>query len=257
MVIGIHRTEAIGDIIMLSGVIKHFKSKGYRVLFSSKYKNINWSNFLEVDYYTDDKGLVQQASDEFYDFDMCYEAMPSVPAWEAYSLMVGIPVAKPDKKEFVSIELSDVKDSIVIHAGVSNDARTLPRKVWDEVVKGLGGYKVICIGKGVDYQLDVPCYFKESLMGIRDIIDNARLFVGMDSGLMHVAQCTNTTVVGIFNIARPSNRLWRENCHAIVPDCDCQFCLERAVTNYVKCPELKCIDNLYSDKILNKIKGVL
>ena len=257
MVIGINRTEAIGDILMLSGIIKHFKSKGYRVLFSSKYQNINWSNFLEVDYYTDDKGLVRQASDEFYDFDMCYEMMPSVPVWEAYSLMVGIPITKPDRKEFISVELSDFKDAIVIHAGVSSVSRTLPREVWDEVVRGLGGHKVICLGKGVDYQLDVPCYFKESLSGIRDIIDNARLFVGMDSGLMHVAQCTDTEVIGIFNIARPENRFWRDNCHAVIPDCDCKFCLERVVTNYIKCPDLKCINDLSAEKILNKIKGVL
>ena len=116
----------------------------------------------------------------------------------------------------------------------------------------------IVVGSMDDFGLDradIDLRGKLSLKEIYAYIDKADAFIGLDSGIMHIAQGTQTPVVGIFSIASPEFRVWREaKTTAICPTSDCRFCLSRLKpTESVNCDKLDCIKSITVKDIIDGV----
>ena len=50
---------------------------------------------------------------------------------------------------------------------------------------------------------EAPCYYSAELRELASVIANCRLFIGADSGIMHLASASGIPVVGLFNVTSP------------------------------------------------------
>lgn len=106
---------------------------------------------------------------------------------------------------------------IAIHARNQRTwpSRNIPEPFWRSVVNailGKTGHCVVAVGDGDDHRFDDISTRVFSLVGKLNlhqtcgIISRAKAFVGFDSGLLHVAACTPTPIVGLFSTALPEYR---------------------------------------------------
>jgi ADP-heptose:LPS heptosyltransferase len=170
-----------------------------------------------------------------------------MPVWEAYSREAFGDADYDVTPEMFSLELDKTnlgrkiprlgqrEKAAVLHMAVSWINRTWPKNLWQETVSVLvrRGFRVVTIGKGGDFRADpnpgvINGVEVFSLGEIRELMKRASVFVGMDSGMLHVAQTTDVPIVGLFTIANPLYRVVdRKNTKtiALVPQTECKFCL--------------------------------
>jgi ADP-heptose:LPS heptosyltransferase len=180
-----------------------------------------------------------------------------------------------DSKNFESVrsklpQVNFGKDRVVVlHMAISWANRTWPRPYWLEVSRNLSsrGYKVITVGKGADYRSDlyqnvINMVDRFTISETRELIKNASVFCGMDSGLLHVAQTTGVPIVGIFTVANPKYRIYprKERTVAVVPKSDCRFCLheQKAPVTFVGCKfnTNACLQDITPAIVIDAIKEV-
>ena len=46
-------------------------------------------------------------------------------------------------------------------------------------------------------------YYSRDIREIASVISNVKIFIGADSGMMHLANSSNATTIGLFNITEP------------------------------------------------------
>lgn len=129
----------------------------------------------------------------------------------------------------------------------------------------------------IDYTKGLDLIDKTTLLEAGKIIAKAKVIVGLDCGLLHVASCTNIPIVGGFTTVNPLHRMayrhdilgW--NYHAVVPTTDlrCRFCQSNwefvFSHDYRKCyykeqkldKEIQCVKQLASDKYIKKLEKIL
>lgn len=271
------RTGALGDCVMLTGVIKK-----YRELYPDHYIIVlthcpyPFEHNKDVDAVVSD--LIGIAFDDIFDFDMAYEDNPDKSVWEAYA-----DVMKYKKDEVKPVLYDYYKDGIdlvnllgkekinindgsvwtVLHPAVSWACKTLPKSVWEEVVDGLvsKGHKIIVVGTDRDYKLNKRANLYDfrnitSLGAIRILIDHCALFVGLDSGLMHLALTTDTPVIGVFTTADPDKFIHRkDNTVSVIPNTECKFCRHKTKgVTHIECDTNECVKSITSKDILECIK---
>ena len=78
---------------------------------------------------------------------------------------------------------------------------------------------------------------KINLIELRELIARAALFVGPDSGPMHIAAATRTPIVALFGPTLPANFApWRAKATLIEKDLDCRPCKQRrCITEDIRC----------------------
>ena len=54
----------------------------------------------------------------------------------------------------------------------------------------------------IDFKL--PSYYSKNIRAIASLISNTTLFIGADSGMMHLASASQTTTVGLFSVTSPA-----------------------------------------------------
>lgn len=110
---------------------------------------------------------------------------------------------------------------ILIHPGPSWPVRTWPHASWQRLLAGLeqkGWNNIIQMGAGVGTYTNVGAEDFPAFSGIKSLVDQltlvetialisqARLFIGIDSGLLHFAACLRVPAVGIFGATTPGLR---------------------------------------------------
>ena len=50
---------------------------------------------------------------------------------------------------------------------------------------------------------EAPCYYSAEIRQLASVIANCQLFVGADSGIMHLASASGIPVIGLFNVTNP------------------------------------------------------
>jgi len=124
----------------------------------------------------------------------------------------------------------------VIHPGASwqGFVKCWPVEKYIELIGALvkqGGQKVVVIGSREEEAMGraisrvfredtsvINAIGKTSLMQAAGLISLARLFIGNDSGPLHLAQAFNVPVVAIFGCTSPAQVIWRkERCVIIGP----------------------------------------
>ena len=132
--------------------------------------------------------------------------------------------------------------TIVLHVGAGNEFRDWGVENLSSLASLLAlraGAKVVLVGAAGDRQraAEVRSASPSSVLSLagelnlielRDLIARAKVFVGPDSGPMHIAATTQTPIVALFGPTLPANFApWRAESTLIEKDLGCRPCRQR------------------------------
>lgn len=201
-----------------------------------------------------------------------------------------------DYKNYLQVDLPKIKITqqlpekyIVVTSGYTANVREFPAKSINEIVQYAKskGYEPVFLGqtqtptggehvikgefdKHVDFTAGVNLVNQTTLLQAAGIISDAKAVVGVDNGLMQLAGCTQTAIVGGFTTVAPRIRWpirhsqlgW--NCFEVVPtDLPCMFCQEN--TNFLFGHDYRnclykdrlCVSQMTSDKFIAHLETIL
>ena len=225
--------EEIGPCVVITGVPEAFRDRSTVAITD------------QVDEY---------AVSGFIDLDMTYERDRSKPITESYYRAVNFPdvdtsikpiSVKATEADWMTVrkqlpEMDWEKSFAVIHAGVGWPGKTVGPHIWREIALKLikSGLKVICVGAGQDISATGEGVYslvgKTTLHGLRALCERAKVFVGSDSGPLHVADGA-CPAIGLFTVARPEN-LVSPGVIGFLTGAECAGCLARQpLTTAYKC----------------------
>lgn len=282
-IIGIRRTGAFGDVLMATPVIRRLKAK---------YPNADiWVSTVTQDAVIDNPYVskivhnvdqIKAVTNVIYDLDLAYENNPKMHTTDAYSRVV-FGHNEDDKRidlvsnqldfdnafRFIHGSVNFERDKVVVlHMASSWPNRTWPKAYWSNVVKTLStrGYKVLIVGRGGDLRADmiagvVNLVDRLKIREVREVIKKSHIFIGMDSGLFHVAQSTETPTIGLFTVANPEYRVSRmKNTYSLIPNVPCKFCLhdEKPPVTYVGCKisTMQCLTDITPIAVINTVDDI-
>ena len=270
-VIVIKRQMALGDVLQVTPVIRKLKEE-------NAHREIHvWTDHADVFKNNPD---VASAHGEFranfpqgarfINLDQCYEKTPKRPIVESYAEAAGVKITDPfpriypTREDYDSVHNSGLKIA-VIHTGPHRgnnpvEGRTLTDELELKILGylNLKGFGIYILEKGVTWPLG----------RLAAIIGKASLFVGADSGPMHIAQAMMTPTVGIFGSVNPDYRLIKVpffeavtprqkevgciGCHheQPAPHCDCT-CI-RTGDNFNRCMKM-----IHPEDVFRAIDAVL
>jgi ADP-heptose:LPS heptosyltransferase len=260
------RTMAAGDVLVASAVIKALKHKhqGCQLYFGTNVPAVLKNN-PEIKKIVSPRVKAAAANSFYYDLDLAYERRPTCNILNAYCQVVGV---KPEDCDFFlskTLVTGLPRDFIVIHAGYS---KLMAGRQWSHAkfiqlaVRLKRKHAVVCIGGASDFL--VPCNLdlrgKTNINQLAYVIQQARLFVGVDSLPFHVAQFVHTPGVCFFGAIDPLTRIYRKNMHAVfVKGLKCLGCHNRKpppCTAVVGCETnlFECANNLAVADMFNEIE---
>ncbi len=169
---------------------------------------------------------------------------------------------KENKKIERIISRHNLSDSkfISMHIGAGNRFRS-----WDiknyiklcDLFSEQSGVKVVLIGaredkKSADTIIKKAAFSPLSLVGdlglreVRDIISYSCLFVGPDSGPMHIAASTGTPIVALFGPTLPAHfGPWRAEHKIIQKNLDCRPCRQRQCVH----EDFRCLQSITPEQV--------
>lgn len=164
--------------------------------------------------------------------------------------------------------------AIILHTGRTWAVRELEEQVWQELVDR--------INREMDCRILHICYPRKeitgttspfSLRGVENIplnhtlpeiaalISVCQLFIGIDSGLMHIAGTVKTPVIGIFGSTKPELRLPVEGkALGISQKQPCSYCQHYSPLQHwrTSCPHgIKCLKELSAEYIYTRLRPFL
>lgn len=166
-----------------------------------------------------------------------------------------LPPARPEETEkirrfWVDNKLEGSK-LVVLHIGAGNEFRDWGEEKLSSLVKMLSqapDVRVVLVGAEADraraqaIQRDNPLSALSlvgeiNLIELRELITGASLFIGPDSGPMHVAAATSTPIVALFGPTVPANFApWQARATLIEKALDCRPCRQhRCLTDDFRC----------------------
>ena len=283
-VLGIHRSGALGDVLFTTGIIRKIKElcPDLPLFVSTKYPEIFENSPYIEKCFTDPTELHSMCT-EVLSLDLQYEKNPNMHIIDAYKLpfpdMLSCTkedlypeIFQPEVQEEVPLKITN--PYIVFQFPRSWVSRTLSNDFLDKLFflfKGKFSQTPVLLHKGNDYN---PPSFDGIKLGpnlsihqIHNIISGAEAFVGVDSGILHIANLTHTPTVSVFTCANPVNRIVRPPKHAfvptftIVPDVECTFCLHKQTppVTHIDCPNNQnyaCIKDITPEDILDALSMI-
>ncbi|MFO1026680.1 MAG: glycosyltransferase family 9 protein [Acetobacteraceae bacterium] len=181
--------------------------------------------------------------DRVIDLDGAYEANRSVHAIDAYMIVAFGDANWPRKETVLRRDVPrltatvDWRRAIVLHAGIRDRNRSMPRLFWETLVALLlrGGYVPVLVGTSEDHRwperLDIVDLCGDyTVQETAWMIAQAACFFSLDTGVGHIAGTTDTPMVTLFTSVRPQNRMrWRHGVLGwrvtpLVPELDCVGC---------------------------------
>ena len=259
----IRREMALGDVIMMSGVVKKLRKDNPKTIIhiQSRMPFPLSNEYLCISY--EEKYINKY--DFVFDLDLCYEKKPNRKVWEAYADRV-FGEGKYDHSEIIPSISTDYdsklsfENYVVIHPCNSTNSRSLEKLKWEYVVQlfNAKGVKCVAVGSGPDFELSgaINLKNKTSYKDLCSLIKNAKMFVGIDSGISHIAQATDTPTVIIYTTANPKYRAWGKGVIEVVPRSKCKFCLSftKPPVTIVDCwNELKCVKSIGAFDVIRGI----
>lgn len=249
----INRTGALGDVILTTPIIRKlyndregFCEISIRTKYPIVFKNNKYINCT----YPGNENISLNDFDLILNLDLAYEHNPSRHILDVYGFYAFGNIAFNRQCEL----FSDVDDCIisnkiasewpngyiVIHMRriTNSNNRNIPEDFWLRVVTGLlnnTNLGIIQIGMESEIAFGghsrlIDMRGQLSIHQLREVINTARCFVGVDSAPFHVAATTSTNMVVLFTTAKAEYRKpFREHglFKALIPDIDCYGCIER------------------------------
>ena len=162
------------------------------------------------------------------------------------SFPVSIPEAQRKEtekvKKIIRENQIEGKRIITIHISAGNEVRDWGVNNWIQMTNLLAQQsevKIVLIGADEDRNAEEEILKKSeaailSLVGrlnlreLREVISHSSLFIGPDSGPMHIAASTSTPIVALFGPTLPANFApWQANANLIEKSLDCRPCKQR------------------------------
>ncbi|MDA8253739.1 MAG: glycosyltransferase family 9 protein [Rhodospirillales bacterium] len=239
MKILLKRTGALGDVVLATPILRRLRRE-----YPDAHLTVHTA-CPEVFADNPHVNAVNAAGpfDRVIDLDLAYEKRPDLHVVDAYWLEAFGDTGDPaDMQQVLPSAPAGAPvlagPYVVLHAPMLGwRSRVLPMPFWDAVAAGLRarGLAPVFVGRRPDYAAGrsggLDLRDRLTLGALRAVIDRATAFVGMDSGLLHVAGATMTPIVGVFTCALPERRLpWRTGvlgyrCASVQPDLPCLGCL--------------------------------
>ncbi len=159
---------------------------------------------------------------------------------------LNLPHAKKDEAENVKkfIEENGLEDYkiVTIHVGAGNEFRDWGKDNWIKLIDLLAkrpDVRIVLIGANEDKKAEEEIMKKSkdsilsqvgtlNLRELRELISHSSLFVGPDSGPMHIAASTSTPIVALFGPTLPANfSPWQAIASLIEKEFECRPCKQR------------------------------
>jgi ADP-heptose:LPS heptosyltransferase len=175
--------------------------------------------------------------------------------------------------ETLHIQSGETAKTVVIHPGPSWKVKEWPLEHWQALVDGLrssssvrilqiGAHRHVTLGaaeapilRGVESLVG-----KLSLENIAALLSASDLFIGIDSGMIHMAEAAGTPSVGIFGPTNPARILRAPNAVGLSHILPCSFCHHRQPRLHFQngCPhDIACMSLLQPEKVLEKCLELL
>lgn len=211
-VVVIKRTAAMGDVISVEPVLEHFYKNGYRVVLETlpQFEQLFYQHYFPVEFFK--KFDSSRIPYRLIDLDMSYESKPQQLHLKTYYEFAGIKdgtIRNPRLNLFHNTR-TDIKlfeKYCVIHI----DNREQPHRNiygvnWDVVVFKLQslGYTVFQVGK--DRTCDISSAIRintPTTQFIMWLVASSDLFIGIDSGISHIASGFNIPSIIFFGSVNP------------------------------------------------------
>ena len=270
-VILIRRTMALGDVLMTTPVIHALKQENAHaiIVVQTEYPEV----FRDNPEVTATTKLPKESfkADRFIDLDQCYEKTPDRHVVDSYAEACGVSVEDyfpriyPRPSDYDNIMVTLDTPYAVLHAGPHRgkepvEGRTLTEELQSHIRTFLLsiGLRVVDIS-GVSMRLHI----------LAALIGKATVFIGADSGPMHIAQAMHTPTVAIFGSVNPAYRMVPgvPYLHAITAwsrDCGCLGCHHAYEPPMLdsKCIRIgdnfnRCMKKVIPEDVFNAIDHVL
>jgi heptosyltransferase-1 len=149
---------------------------------------------------------------------------------------------------------------ITIHIGAGNEFRDWGTDNWIKLIGLLAqrtDVKIVLIGANEDKEAEVEIIKKNkdstfsqvgklNLREVRELISYSSLFVGPDSGPMHIAATTSTPIVALFGPTLPANfSPWQAIATLIEKKFDCRPCKQRSCIY----EDFRCLRSIRPDEV--------
>jgi ADP-heptose:LPS heptosyltransferase len=228
----------------------------------------HWYHFLLAGFYHFAHGddISGQTSKEPMVTEFCRQF--GLPLMEEHPRLTVDPGLREKMRRQLLEKNLDPGSLIIIHPGPSWPVREWPLEKWAGLVDGLrrrGFTSIVQLGVGRYLNFcrvavepvpgAVSLVNELSLEEAFAVISLAKLHIGIDSGLLHIAAAVGAPAVGIFGMTSPQLRFSRAYIKPfVVSRVECQGCYHRLprvdwVTN---CPhDIRCMKTIGVDEVLN------
>jgi len=149
---------------------------------------------------------------------------------------------------------------IIIHISAGNEFRDWGKDNWIELIDLLAkrpDVKIVLIGANEDKEAEVEILKKTkvsflsqvgklNLRELKELISHSSLFVGPDSGPMHIAATTSTPIVALFGPTLPVNfSPWEAKALLIEKEFECRPCKQR----HCIYEDFRCLRNITPEEV--------
>lgn len=179
---------------------------------------------------------------------------------------LALPEPRPEEKArvaaFIDKNVPSAAKLVVFHVGAGNDFRDWGPAAATELVRllsGRPGLRAVLAGGAGDRgrAAEILRRFPGSVFSVagtfgwaelRELIGRAALFIGPDSGPMHVAAATATPIVALFGPTLPAHFApWRRDGVAILEtSLDCRPCRQRECVHH----DFRCLQTITPAEVL-------
>ena len=150
--------------------------------------------------------------------------------------------------------------TVVIHISAGNEFRDWGKDNWVKLINLLSKrpqVKIVLIGADEDRMAEKNILKEskgsiQSLVGklnlreVRELISQSSLFVGPDSGPMHIAASTSTPIVALFGTTLPANFApWQAIATLIEKKLDCRPCKQRQCVH----EDFRCLRSITPEEV--------
>lgn len=209
----VKRSHALGDVLSCEPLLEYFHKKGFRVVLDTGYEN--WLLFSSHPFPVYHINQIHpDMPRRTIELDMAYEVKPKQLRLHSYydfaevpfeeriirnpKLQLGIPITKETKL---------FNKYFVLHNDVRSEAyRNIYGVDWKEVVKHLNtfGYTVIQAGTGKHESIEGAIEMRTpTIPFLTWLIAGADGFIGIDSGISHIASAFNIPSVIFYGSVDP------------------------------------------------------
>lgn len=223
------RSGAMGDVVMLEPVIRALKHRHSDCLVGIQTSDV----FRGLYTHHPDVEWARSTADRIepppgvetirFDLDLSYESRPLSHPVQVYLDVCGVgdsPVSRIPRlvssarsRRWAEGWIDGNYSWLAMHSGPTAwKGRNAPLPVLNSVVQSFQskGWNVVQVGGGSDFRLDECDYDLRGQTNVDELIavlERCDLFVGLDSGPMHVAQAALIPCLGIFGAVNPRLRL--------------------------------------------------